>query len=106
MFDPVADEGTRDEKAALLRELTDEFDDVAVEQSLLEGDDVVDTIVEESENYDVTIVGATRNSRLRQIVLGVIPEEVGRQAQNTTIMAKRYGGFTGGLKARLSSLLS
>lgn len=82
MCDPVADEGLRDEKAASFRELTDAFEGVSVEQSLLGGDDVVDTIVEASEDYDVTIVGATRNSRLRQISLGVIPEEVGRRAQN------------------------
>lgn len=82
MLDPVTDEGLHDEKAASFRELTDAFEGVSVEQSLLGGDDVVDTIVEASEDYDVTIVGATRNSRLRQIALGVIPEEVGRRAQN------------------------
>ena len=106
VLDPTVDDRTRDEKREMLTELTERFEDVSVEHSLLESEDVVDTIVTESEDYDVTIVGATRNSRLRQIVLGVIPEEVGRRAENTTIMAKHYGGFTGGLRARLSSLLS
>jgi nucleotide-binding universal stress UspA family protein len=66
----------------------------AVERELLEGDDVAQRILAETENHDITIVGATRQSRVRQIVFGAIPERIGRRAQNITIMAKRRTGTT------------
>ncbi|MFB6180102.1 MAG: universal stress protein, partial [Halorientalis sp.] len=71
---------------------------VDAETTLLEGGDVADTIVERSADHDITIVGASREGLLQQLVFGAIPEEVGRRADNTVIMAKRYLG----LRSRLS----
>jgi nucleotide-binding universal stress UspA family protein len=61
---------------------------------VLEGEEVVDAIVEESSGYDLTIIGATREGLLQQFVFGVIPEQVGRRANSTVIMAKRNLAIT------------
>jgi len=70
------------------------FDDVAVTTQTIEGDDVTTAIVERADDFDLTIIGASREGLLQQLVLGSIPEEVGRQVNGTVIMAKRYVGIT------------
>jgi nucleotide-binding universal stress UspA family protein len=95
VVDPGASEAERadarekiDRVAALLE------DDVAVERSIVEGDDVVDAIVEETAGRDVTLVGATREGLFQQLLFGTIPEQVGQRAESTVIMAKRQLGIT------------
>ncbi|MFT4932674.1 MAG: amino acid transporter/nucleotide-binding universal stress UspA family protein [Natronomonas sp.] len=68
-------------------------DDVDASPSVVEGEDVVDAIVERSAEHDVTIIGSSREGLLKQLVFGAIPEEVGRRAGNTVIMAKRHLGI-------------
>ena len=95
VVDPNADEAEREdaqEKLASAAAVLDEYDDV--ESNLLEGTNVASRIVEESEDHDHTIIGATREGLLQQVVFGGIPEEVGRRAEHTVIMAKRYQGLT------------
>ena len=66
----------------------------AVETRVVESEGVVDAIVAATEDHDHTVVGATREGLLQQVVFGAIPEEVGRRAEHTVIMAKRYRGLT------------
>lgn len=61
----------------------------AFETTLLEGDDVVQTLVEESANHDLTVIGATREGAFQRFLFGTIPETVATRASNTVIMAKR-----------------
>ncbi|MDY6780903.1 MAG: amino acid permease, partial [Halobacteria archaeon] len=68
--------------------------DVEVETEVVSDDDVVDAIVRESENHEITVVGATREGLLQQFVFGAIPEEVGRKAEGVVIMAKKNLGIT------------
>jgi amino acid transporter/nucleotide-binding universal stress UspA family protein len=60
-----------------------------IDQQLLNGDDIVATIVEQTGDHDLTIVGATREGLLQQVVFGAIPEEIAQRAESTVIMAKR-----------------
>ncbi|MFB6080276.1 MAG: amino acid permease [Haloferacaceae archaeon] len=71
-----------------------EDDGVETSTTVVRGDDVVATIVERSADYDLTIIGASRESLLQQLVFGAVPEEVGRRAKSTVIMAKRDLGIT------------
>ncbi|WP_158055998.1 amino acid permease [Halorussus halophilus] len=96
-----ADRETREEAEAKIRETLDELDDVVAEGEVLEGDDVVETIVTETENYDMTIIGATRESAVQRLVFGTIPEKVGANAPNAVIMTKRDLG----IRSRLRQLL-
>ncbi|MFB6088073.1 MAG: amino acid permease, partial [Haloarculaceae archaeon] len=61
---------------------------------IVTGDDVADVIVDESAPHDLTVVGASREGLLQQLVFGAIPEEVGERAKSTVIMAKRNLGIT------------
>jgi nucleotide-binding universal stress UspA family protein len=95
----VIDPSASDEERAAAEELLDATtgdlnEGVVIEQQLFEGTDVADTIVERSADYDMTIIGATREGLLDQLVFGAIPEAVGRRAENTVIMAKRNLGIT------------
>jgi nucleotide-binding universal stress UspA family protein len=54
---------------------------------------VDDLIVQESENHDLVIIGATRESGLQQLVFGSIPEQVARRCNKTVVMVKAYTGI-------------
>jgi nucleotide-binding universal stress UspA family protein len=78
--------------------------DSTVETRFIEADDVADGIVEESENFDLVVVGATREGLLQQLVFGSIPEEVGKRAEGAVIMAKRNLGVRSRLRRTLDRL--
>lgn len=105
VVEPDADEAERRDARDALDETASAVGDVPVETELLEGEDVVSRLLEAAEDHEMTIVGATRESRLRRIVFGAVPESVGRQAQNVTIMARRRTGLTSRLTGRIRELV-
>lgn len=60
----------------------------AVDRTVLAGD-VVDTIVDRSSRHDVTVVGAAERRLLRRVLVGDVPEAVGREAESAVVMARR-----------------
>jgi amino acid transporter/nucleotide-binding universal stress UspA family protein len=97
--DTTADESKRtngqeivDDTAATFRE------GITVTGEVIEGQDIVDTVIDQSAGYDLVVVGATREGLLEQLVFGAIPEQIGRRAQNTVIMAKQHLGITSRLR--------
>lgn len=95
VIDPDATDEERNNAEERLESTIETFnDDIDIEHHLLEGSDIVDTIVDRSAGSDLTIIGATREGLLEQFVFGTIPEEVGRRTENTVIMAKRHLGIT------------
>jgi APA family basic amino acid/polyamine antiporter len=86
---PETTEEDREDAREHLEATTAAIEDAAVEHHIIEGTDVVSTLVEQSATYDPTIIGATREGLLQQLVFGTVPEELGRNADNTVIMAKR-----------------
>lgn len=67
--------------------------DVSVTEELIEADPVVDSIVDTSSDFDITLLGATREGLFQQLLFGAIPEEVGQRADGIVIMAKRNLGI-------------
>lgn len=96
-----ADDDERAEAQRLVDETAENISLSATETRILEGDDVTDRLLQETEHHDVTIVGATRESRLRQIIFGAVPESIGQNAENITIMVRRQFGTTPRLLGRL-----
>ncbi|MFC4551571.1 amino acid permease [Halorussus sp. GCM10023401] len=95
VIEPGASEQDRNDAQALVDDAADTFrEDVTVTGEVVEGSNVVDTIIERSASYNLVVVGATREGLLDQFVFGAIPEQIGRQAQDTVIMAKRNLGIT------------
>jgi nucleotide-binding universal stress UspA family protein len=81
--------GDDDLARASADELETMLADVPHETDVVVGEDVADAIVEATADYDLTIVGATREGLLQQIVFGTIPETVGREGDGIVIMAKK-----------------
>jgi nucleotide-binding universal stress UspA family protein len=64
--------------------------DVAVETEVIEGDDVVETLVERTDEHDVTAMGAESEGVLRKLVFGTVPESVGDRTRSTAIVARGH----------------
>ncbi|QLG63959.1 amino acid permease [Halorarum salinum] len=96
---PDASNADRTEAREKLAAIRSTFDaDANVDESVIEGRAVADTIVEMSSEYDVTLVGATREGLFQQLLFGAIPEEIGQRAENTVIMVKRSTGIRSRMK--------
>lgn len=62
-----------------------------VEPTLEEAAEVAEAIIEYSRSFDVTVLGAPRNGRLRQFAFGTIPGSVRRGTDCITLIAHRGG---------------
>lgn len=84
--DPAA---TRERAATVLSEGSARVtDSVEVDTRIIEGRDVAEEIVGESNHHDVTIIGAPRKSRLRRMIFGSTAGDVRDRAPNTVLMVR------------------
>ncbi len=91
---PDASEKARKKARERVEEACESFGDhERVEARLLDGSDVVESLVESTADYDLTVIGATDEGLFQRLVFGAIPEEVGRRALSTVVMAKRNVGL-------------
>ncbi|MFB6071111.1 MAG: amino acid permease [Halanaeroarchaeum sp.] len=91
---PDADERERERVAAVLDATADVVGDrVGVETHVYEHPNVVDGIVEASADHDLTIIGATNESLVQQLIFGAVPEAVAERASGTVLMTKRWVGL-------------
>jgi amino acid transporter/nucleotide-binding universal stress UspA family protein len=63
-----------------------------MERRLVEGADVVDTIIEESEGFDLIVVPATDEPLFKNLLVGPRSERIARRAKVTVMMVKRRSG--------------
>ncbi|MFW5911289.1 MAG: amino acid permease [Halolamina sp.] len=98
VLSPGATDQDRTEANEKINRITDLFEGVRTEESIVEDDDIVDTIVERSNDVDITILGATREGLFQQLLFGAIPEEVGQRSEGTVIMTKRNIGLSSRMK--------
>lgn len=102
----VVDSGTGDrerERATIsLDETVVILEDVEYETRVVENEDVADGIIAASAEHDLTVIGATREGLLQQLIFGTIPERVGREADVTVIVAKKNLGITSQLRRLFS----
>lgn len=89
VVDPDAPREERERAASLAADVAADLGDVTAEPAVLEGADVVATLVEAAEARDVTVVGGGRGGWLRRLVVGSTAREVGRRARTTVIVATR-----------------
>lgn len=60
-----------------------------IEPRIVEGLNVVDTVLRESEGYDLIVLGATNEPLFQNLLLGNIAEQIAKRADITVIMVKR-----------------
>jgi len=63
-----------------------------IETRLVEGADLVETIIEQSENCDLIIIGASEEPIFKNLLVGTMPERIARKAKVTVMMVKRRSG--------------
>lgn len=100
---PDADEQTRTNAKEALEATASTLTDVSSKTRLANGEDVAETIVDESSEYDLTVIGATRKGLLQKFLFGAVPEQVGQNAVGTVIMAKRNLGISSYLRRLVSN---
>jgi amino acid transporter/nucleotide-binding universal stress UspA family protein len=60
-----------------------------VEKRIVEGTNVVETVLAEAEGYDLIVVGATAEPLFRNLLIGNISSQIARRASVSVIMVKR-----------------
>lgn len=60
---------------------------------ILEGRNIVDTVIKEAKDYDLVIIGATNEGILQRLLFGGIPEEIARRCNKPVILVKRDLGI-------------
>ncbi len=98
VVDPDASDDERADAQETITDAVEGFDDVEADGSVIENEDVAAAIIDQSAAHDLTIIGATREGLLQQVVFGGIPERVGEGAENTVILTKRNLDVTSRLK--------
>ncbi|WP_330631872.1 amino acid permease [Halocatena halophila] len=66
------------------------LDGVPTQTILSESKVVTDEIVERSDAYDITVIGAARGGFLRRLLFGDVPEAVGKRAKHSVILVKKH----------------
>ncbi|WP_049934477.1 amino acid permease [Haloplanus natans] len=90
--DPAETDST--DAQSMLDSTTELLEGVDTSTDIIEDERVAEAIVDYTDDYDLTVIGASREGLLQQLVFGAIPETVGQRASGTVIMAKRYLGIT------------
>jgi nucleotide-binding universal stress UspA family protein len=67
--------------------------DYPLNQKVVTAPDVVTGILNEAENCNLLLIGATGERLFEQRLFGSIPEQVARETTKTVIMTKRYWRF-------------
>ena len=58
-------------------------------ESIVEGANVVETVLEQAKGYDLIVIGATNEPLFKNLLVGNIPEQVAQQAAVTVVMVKQ-----------------
>jgi len=60
-----------------------------METRIVEGENLIETIVSEAKDYDLVVVGATEEPLFRNLLLGNVAEQIARRVDVTAIVVKR-----------------
>lgn len=63
-----------------------------LERLVIEGDSVLEAILQTAQDHDLIVIGATDEPLLRNLLVGNLPTRVAREAEITVVMVKRRSG--------------
>jgi nucleotide-binding universal stress UspA family protein len=78
--------------------------EVAVETGVRESESVEDALVEMATEYDIVVFGATRQSGLRERLVGSVPRRVADRTDRTVILARNANATQGPLRSLIGRL--
>ncbi len=61
-------------------------------EKIVEGKNILNTLLKQSENYDLVIIGASRENLWRRIRFGTIPEKLLRKSRKPVMVVRKYEG--------------
>ncbi|MFQ3293805.1 MAG: APA family basic amino acid/polyamine antiporter [Halobacteriales archaeon] len=85
------EEAVEERGQAVIEDLLDRVDVAGgfeYETRVVVGDDVEETIIEATDDYDTVCVGATRTGTVSQALFGSIPETIGERTEGTVAIAR------------------
>jgi nucleotide-binding universal stress UspA family protein len=91
--DPNADERARESARQWMQKTTHLTNlEGQIEMRLLEGKRIATTLVKAAADYDLVVLGASREGVFSNALFGEIPEKVARYAHTPVMIVKRYEG--------------
>ncbi len=86
----VAQRGSTDYDAEKTRDsIGDRLREIPYNVKIIESNDPVSAIVDESESHDLLVIGATDVSIFQRILFGSVPEMIARRCSKTVIMVRK-----------------
>ena len=89
VISPKATAQQRENALDLLAKTETKLGDIPTKTTILEEEEIVDTLIEEAEKRDVTVIGGGRGGWFRRVVVGSTARGVGRHAEATLIVATK-----------------
>jgi APA family basic amino acid/polyamine antiporter len=86
---PSADVHTIEQTEQRLRTYLNTEIEATGEVAVIPGESVVDTLVELTGEHDVTVLGATEESTLTQLLSGTVPAGLAKRSQNTLLLVSK-----------------
>ncbi|MGD2252921.1 MAG: amino acid permease [Anaerolineales bacterium] len=68
------------------------IDYAPIERRIVEGTDIVDTVIEQSQGQDLIVLGATEEPLFKNLLVGRLPERIVRRAEVSVLVVKRASG--------------
>ncbi|GAA0235821.1 amino acid permease [Haladaptatus pallidirubidus] len=94
LFNVVTSDDNRENAESFLmnRQKALAEEDIEVSTTVIESDDIVETIISyaEENHFDTVVLGAATEGLLRRVLVGEIPESVGEQFNGQVVMAKKH----------------
>jgi nucleotide-binding universal stress UspA family protein len=84
---------TESEVKRMTESIAELLQDVNHTIKIVEGDDVAESIVNESQHHDLVVIGATTESAFQQLLFGSVPEKIARHCSKTVLMVKKNLGI-------------
>jgi APA family basic amino acid/polyamine antiporter len=84
---------TESDVTRMANSIAELLQDVKHSIKIVETEDVVKSIVNESESHDVVVIGATSENVFQQLLFGSVPEKIAQHCSKTVLMVKKNLGI-------------
>jgi nucleotide-binding universal stress UspA family protein len=84
---------TESEAKNMMETIAGLLQDVRYSVKIVEGDDIAESILNESHSHDAVVLGATTESLFQQLLFGSIPVKIAKNCSKTVLMLKKDLGI-------------
>jgi nucleotide-binding universal stress UspA family protein len=84
---------TESEARTMTESIAGLLQDVNYSIKILEGDDIANSIINESQSHDLVVIGATAENVFQQLLFGSVPVKIAKNCSKTVLMVKNNVGI-------------